>query len=268
MDQRSTLRFPGATHLCVSFDPRCATQGAGLLELRARCSDASLGEKAFQQVAVVRLQGRRGRWPSRPLVLPGSTLELRFRTDAFETEFGYRCTVRGLLLRYSSHPLYRSFRAVSHSLSAALSAQLAGSPRSAAEQRWSALCASPLLCSGLALPDEQPKLEQAFLGDLVSGAEHSQAMVLYRHADRLRRRTPMDHLGGAPLEPARRAFVAALLRLSGLVCLAMKSAHSLASASEDGAAKFQLPEVDSGVRVFCVFCVLCFFFVVSALCIS
>jgi HECT-domain (ubiquitin-transferase)/Concanavalin A-like lectin/glucanases superfamily len=132
-EKESIVTVPGATHLYVSFDPRCATSNNDRLELYCiETSADGTGETARALVDV--FGGPSTHWPTTPLVLRGNTIALRFCSDAFDTDWGFRTIVRGVIVQRRCVAVYEFERAA-----AALAAQCAlrlasGKPPSHAER--------------------------------------------------------------------------------------------------------------------------------------
>ena len=87
-DDEQRVVIPGADYLSLEFDHRCSTErGRDVLDV--------LNE---EQGMVASLEGDNGAWPVTPLIVPGSTVVLRFHAESANPtmRFGYRIVVRGM----------------------------------------------------------------------------------------------------------------------------------------------------------------------------
>ena len=87
-DDEQRVIIPGADYLSLEFDHRCSTErGRDVLDV--------LNE---EQGMVASLDGDNGAWPITPLIVPGSTVMLKFHAESANPtmRFGYRIVVRGM----------------------------------------------------------------------------------------------------------------------------------------------------------------------------
>ena len=87
-DEESIITIPGADYLSLDFDPRCSTErGRDILDVL----------NANHEL-VTSLDGDHQQWPQTPLVVPGSSVVLKFHAESVTPtmRFGYRITVRGM----------------------------------------------------------------------------------------------------------------------------------------------------------------------------
>ena len=87
-DDEQRVVVPGADYLSLEFDQRCSTErGRDVLDV--------LNEEGGMLAS---LEGDLGAWPATPLIVPGSTVVLKFHAESanLSMKFGYRIVVRGM----------------------------------------------------------------------------------------------------------------------------------------------------------------------------
>ncbi|KAL6051777.1 putative SWIM zinc finger domain-containing protein, partial [Balamuthia mandrillaris] len=140
-DEEKVITIPGATHLCVTFDPRCSTKDNG--------DWLQLYRGPFQTEPILtKFCGPSTNWPKVPIIVPGDTVVFHFHSNSFQTYWGYRCIVTPLVLGQCRSWLYELERTVAHLTANSLGCMLIGPRVTSLEKRYEPLLQSPLFSGG------------------------------------------------------------------------------------------------------------------------
>lgn len=107
-----SISIPGAMWLMLYIDPRCCTENSSdFLQLSVRPSSSSptapvYNNRQLDQLSISKRYSGTNGWPRRPLIVAGSTVQLKFhseaQSDTKEKRWGFRMLVKGLI---SQRPL-------------------------------------------------------------------------------------------------------------------------------------------------------------------
>lgn len=188
-------------------------------------------------------------WPRVPIIVEGDTVVFHFTSDPFNTYWGYRCIVTGVILESSFVPLWELERTVGWLVGTSLSTLVVGRKNAKHEDVYAKWLDSSLFAGGLsklAIEGEPmelethdaaetekvsgttggeeeviPESELAFLNDLVENKPDSAASALFR--EKWKQMPDMfDNYGGELVDEVMRWFVSVSLRLLRLTATAMK----------------------------------------------
>ncbi|PRP87156.1 putative HECT E3 ubiquitin ligase [Planoprotostelium fungivorum] len=213
VDDRHVI-VPGASHLCLTFDPRCSTEANQDLLV---VTD-SKGEPVTRP-----LSGKPETWPRGPIVVAGDSLSFHFQANGFSTYWGYRCTVSPVFL-WTLDPtngnafgwLYDREVSASFLLRTCLeqSMKVVKDREETDNEAW---LDSPLFRGGLA--PQSPHEGTTFVQEFTSGKKDSSARQLI---DRIEKKLPhinpvVNKMGGEPIDIAVRSYIITLIKHSGLL---------------------------------------------------
>lgn len=251
------ITVPGATHLCIAFDNRCQTEASDFLTFTT-----ADGEQVGPPCAGGRQRG--SSWPAGVLLVPGSSVRLKFVAKSLGPGWGYRVFVRPMFLPDESASWAPGFaRVIQRAIAQCLRAHLVGQQPSALEVAQSRWLNSPLLAGGLETSAHSPagvkgeeddsaaaaaarsghtlaaQPNEKFLREILErGEETAGAALMQLMHDSIPRPTGLsgkriERFGARPAIAKALQFVtAALLKQTGLLSAAEALSQSLLSAPE------------------------------------
>jgi hypothetical protein len=226
-DEEIVVSMPGATFLTLTFDDRCNTEQerdfVGVYRGRGRSGDSILPL----------LSGRHEHWPRVPVVCQGDTVTISFRSDPFQTFWGYRIVVRAHLMpNLQWHWLVDAQSSLADIAVAAaekltrVSAEPLPDDERAKHAGWlddAALAAWP--GATLTPPDETGRFLLALAGD--TSVQAASGAALLAELQRTARATAFDRLGGEPVSLALRSVFATVVARVGLTSSATECGDAL-----------------------------------------
>lgn len=189
------VNFPGASHVCLTFDPRCSTEaGQDTLQLLN-----NKGEP-FRPP----LNGKPESWPKNPVIVQGDSVTFIFQATGFTTYWGYRCIASPFYLQPANilnhgavettwlYELERIFAGISKSLLV----KSVSFKTDDAEKEVQAWLDSPLFRGGLWQQNTEEQIK--FIDDFVKGTAGSPAQSLWMKVEKSlpAANATIDRMGG------------------------------------------------------------------------
>jgi len=222
-DEEKVVTIPGATHLCITFDDRCTVEkDADFLQLYKKPGKVQPIFTAFT--------GGSDNWPKIPIIVEGDTVVFHFQSNPFNTFWGYRCIVTGLILEAGMAPFWDLEKTLATLTGRLIKTLLVGQPTTPLEEQYADWLASDLFKGGReAEPNQDSKgkgkekdiedeglCKGSFLYDLVYNIKGSEGKSFY---EKLHSQVPgmFDSFGGQPADEVVRWFFGVALKHLDLV---------------------------------------------------
>eukprot|EP01117_Protostelium_nocturnum_P005214 TRINITY_DN1898_c0_g1_i2.p1 TRINITY_DN1898_c0_g1~~TRINITY_DN1898_c0_g1_i2.p1 ORF type:complete len:1177 (+),score=320.88 TRINITY_DN1898_c0_g1_i2:85-3531(+) len=212
------ITFKGASHIVVTFDPRCSTeQGQDFLQL--------FKDQQKLQPFLVPYSGKPELWPKGPILMEGDSVLFSFSSESFSSRWGYRCFASPLYLHSASNLLsgqsasgswlYYLEKAIGTVLRYSLMHEFLDTADK--EEKENELWLDSVLFRGV-IQQENPKSD-SFVKDFIRLKQNSEAHLFAMRIEKLlpSANSVMEKMGGEPIDVAVRAYIITVIKHSGLL---------------------------------------------------
>jgi len=213
-DEEKVVHIPGATHLSVTFDPRCNSElSHDFLQLYKFPGKLEPILDAFS--------GKSENWPKVPVIVNNDTVCFHFTSEPYMTHWGYRCIVTPLMLESSKVWLYELERTLGFAISNCIDQSILypnfpGSKLQLKEDSHQIWLDSQLFRGGI--QNESLETERKFIDEFIYNKEGSfAAKMVSKIESKVQPNPTVDRMCGPVINPALRAYIVAMMKHLGIL---------------------------------------------------